>query len=199
MPTDRSRHVLVIALAAVVLGVVSTVVLAAARPTIHARPFAEAPARCEVPALPGTAVDVTLADMPGIRMGHAMMRRDQGYPRVGIGMMRVLIDPKSVPSGQMSFRVINAGAWVHELVVLPLAPGQDVGQRPISPDNEVDESAALGVAARTCDTGEGDGIMPGGIGWATATLAPGRYELICNIGGHYWAGMYSELTVTGTP
>lgn len=90
MPTDRSRHVLVIALAAVVLGVVSTVVLAAARPTIHARPFAEAPARCEVPALPGTAVDVTLADMPGIRMGHCdvgtgTLRADLQYRRPLLG------------------------------------------------------------------------------------------------------------------
>ncbi len=207
MPTVRSRNVLLIAFAAVVLGVASTLALAAARPTSPSSLYSEAPVRCEVPALPGTVVDVTLVDMPGPMMGqgimgYGMMRADraapgmQAYPRDGMGMMRIVIGPASVPSGQVSFRVVNAGAWVHELAVLPLAPGQDAGQRPIGPDNEVDESAALGLAARTCDTGEGDGIVPGGIGWATATLPPGRYELICNLGGHYWAGMYTELTVT---
>jgi uncharacterized cupredoxin-like copper-binding protein len=30
----------------------------------------------------------------------------------------------------------------------------------------------------------------------TITLAPGRYELICNLPGHYAAGDYTELTVT---
>jgi uncharacterized cupredoxin-like copper-binding protein len=33
-------------------------------------------------------------------------------------------------------------------------------------------------------------------GWTTITLPPGRYELICNIAGHYGAGMYTELDVT---
>ncbi|MGV8964931.1 MAG: sulfocyanin-like copper-binding protein [Cellulomonas sp.] len=28
------------------------------------------------------------------------------------------------------------------------------------------------------------------------TLAPGHYELICNLPGHYAAGMYTELTVS---
>ena len=33
--------------------------------------------------------------------------------------------------------------------------------------------------------------------WAvrTVTLTPGRYELLCNIAGHYGAGMYTELDV----
>jgi hypothetical protein len=207
MPDGRSRQVLLVAFAAVVLGVASTLTLAAAIPANPNKPFADAPVHCDVPALPGTVVDVTLADMPGTMMGHGMMGLDwpdraapgtpgHGYPRMPMSMMRVLINPPAVPSGQASFRVVNTGAWVHELVVLPLAPGEDVGRRPIGADNEVDESAALGIAARTCDTGDGDGIIPGGIGWATMTLAPGRYELICNFGGHYWAGMYTELTVT---
>ena len=209
MITGRSRQILLIALAAIVLGVASTVALAAAGPGRPHRPYLGAPVSCEVPALPGAVVNVTLADMPGTMMGPGMMgpgwRKGQtgpgvpaqGYQRPGMRMMSILVDPTTVPSGQVSFGVVNAGAWVHEVAVLPLGPGQDVGQRPIGATNQVDESAALGHAARTCDTGEGDGIVPGGIGWTTATLAPGRYELICNIAGHYWAGMYTELTVTG--
>ena len=31
--------------------------------------------------------------------------------------------------------------------------------------------------------------------WTTLTLNPGRYELLCNIAGHYGSGMYTELDV----
>jgi len=38
--------------------------------------------------------------------------------------------------------------------------------------------------------------VPGASGWVTVTLAPGQYELVCNLAGHYTAGMYAQLTVT---
>jgi uncharacterized cupredoxin-like copper-binding protein len=37
--------------------------------------------------------------------------------------------------------------------------------------------------------------LPGASGWVTVTLPPGRYELVCNLPGHYAAGMYTQLTV----
>jgi uncharacterized cupredoxin-like copper-binding protein len=40
--------------------------------------------------------------------------------------------------------------------------------------------------------------IAGTTGWTTTTLPPGHYELICNIAGHYGAGMYTELDVTAT-
>ena len=39
------------------------------------------------------------------------------------------------------------------------------------------------------------GIAPGASGWTTVTLTPGRYELICNITGHYWTGIVSPEEV----
>lgn len=166
---------------------------------------------CAAPALPGTVVDVTLTDM------HAMMGpgwsgqrgpAQYGYQGRGMGMMgmmgmmRILINPATVPPGQVSFRVTNAGALNHELVVLPLAKGHYLGQRTVGPDGKVDEAGSLGEASRTCaaDRGEDNpssaGIAPGASGWTTVTLTPGRYELICNITGHYWTGMYAELDVS---
>ena len=41
-----------------------------------------------------------------------------------------------------------------------------------------------------------EGIAAGSAGWVTLDLAPGRYELVCNLPGHYAAGMYTLLTVT---
>lgn len=113
-----------------------------------------------------------------------------------MGMMRLTINPTSVPAGQVSLRVANNGWLPHEVIVLPLGPGQNPGQRFIGSDWKVDEAGSLGEAARTCGAGEGDGIAPGTMGWTTLTLAPGRYELLCNIAGHYGSGMYTELDVT---
>ncbi len=163
---------------------------------------------CAAPALPGNVIDVTLADMRGM-MGRGGMIgpgwNGQYGPGMGMGMMgmmRILINPATVPPGQVSFRVTNAGALNHELVVLPLAKGQYPGQRAIGPDGKVDEAGSLGEASRTCGADRGDdnpsnmGIAPGASGWTTVTLTPGRYELICNITGHYWTGMYAELDVS---
>ena len=103
----------------------------------------------------------------------------------------------------MSLRVLNAGFVNHELVVIPLARGQFSGQRPVGWDGKVDEAGSLGEASRTCGPDEGDeqtgnpGIAPGTTGWTTIKLPPGRYELVCNIAGHYAAGMYAELDVIG--
>jgi uncharacterized cupredoxin-like copper-binding protein len=47
----------------------------------------------------------------------------------------------------------------------------------------------LGEASNTCSADDGDGILPGGKGWTTLQLAPGRYELLCNLPGHYASGM----------
>jgi len=113
----------------------------------------------------------------------------------GGGMMRVLTSRARVSAGTVSFRVVNTGSLVHELVVLPLTGTQRVGERAVGADGRVDETGSVGEASKTCGAGAGDGINPGAIGWVTLTLAPGNYELVCNLHGHYGAGMYAFLAV----
>lgn len=55
------------------------------------------------------------------------------------------------------------------------------------------ETGSLGEASRTCGEGTGDGIVPGAAGWVNLRLDPGRYELICNLPGHYAMGMFTQL------
>jgi len=211
MTTHGLQLVLGVATASIALGMASTAALTTAGLGNPGRPFLTAPPSCDVPALPGTVVDVTLTDMPGTMMGPgtgpAMMGlppRGQygpgapapGYPWPGMRMMSLALSSTTVPQGQVSLRVVNGGAWIHELAVLPLESGQNIGQRRIAADNKVDESASLGHVEGSCGADEGDGLVPGASGWTTITLAPGRYELICNIAGHYRAGMYSRLEVT---
>ena len=58
------------------------------------------------------------------------------------------------------------------------------------------ESGSLGEASRSCAAGAGDGINAGSVGWVTVNLAPGTYELVCNLPNHYADGMHQELVVT---
>lgn len=136
---------------------------------------------CEAPALPGSVVTVTLTNM-----GMGMMG---GRGRAGT--MRLYADQARVPAGVVSFRAMNTGTLRHELVVLPLGDGQ----RHITSDGTVDESSSLGEASKACGEGAGDGITPGATGWMSLNLEPGRYELICNLPGHYRSGMTTLLTV----
>jgi len=140
-------------------------------------------------------VAATVADM-GAMMGPGMMG---GGPMMGssmMGMMRLSVDPASVRAGTVSLLVRNLGTRDHELVVLPLTAGQSVGWRKTNSDNRIDETGSLGEVSTACGSGEGEGIAPGAVGWTTLSLAPGRYELVCNLAGHYAAGMYAELDVS---
>ena len=56
----------------------------------------------------------------------------------------------------------------------------------------------MGEASTSCGAGAGEGIRAGTVSWTTLTLAPGRYELICNLPNHYADGMYQELLVTSS-
>ncbi len=207
------------AVTAVALAAGSTAALAAVTGNLGGRgggttapgPYAAraATSSCPVPSLPGAVADITLTDMggpgamaggPGGMMGgrDGMMGR-AGAGGSGYGMrgrMSVQVSPTTVSAGTVSLRVANEGSLTHELVVLPLAPGTEVGQRTIGSDGAVSEAGSLGEASSTCAGGEGDGIAAGSDGWVTLDLEPGRYELVCNLPGHYAAGMYAELDVS---
>lgn len=157
-------------------------------------------AACAAPAaLPGTSVDVTLADMGNMMgsgstgNGDTMMGNDGVGPP--FGSMRLIATPGGATAGPVSFRVHNVGTLTHELVVLPARAGRAAGRRPVGADSRVPEVGSLGEASRDCGPGAGKGIPAGATGWVTLTLAPGNYELVCNLPGHYTAGMSSNLLV----
>jgi len=180
--------------AVVVLAAVSTLLIGAAGGGFRGRPVA-ATSTCSAPVLSGTVVDVSLIDMGGA--GSMMLRGGQsGWRTWRPGMMRVTASTSGVAGPAVSLRVSNVGVITHELVVLPLPAGQPVGVRQVGSDGKVDETGSTGEVSASCASGAGDGLRPGSTGWATVTLAAGRYELVCNLPGHYGAGMYTELDVT---
>ena len=96
--------------------------------------------------------------------------------------MKIELQKPEVPAGQVSFDILNAGAAPHELVVLKTdTPAADLGQGATVPEpGKVGESGDMAAAAKKT---------------LKLKLAAGHYALICNIAGHYVAGMHADLTV----
>lgn len=144
---------------------------------------------CPVPAtVAGAPITVLLGDM-------GMTSMMTGTAPLGARMMLRAV-PATVRAGPVTFIAENMGWRMHELVILPLVAGASPGQRVSGTDGKVDESGSLGEASASCGAGAGDGIPSGSASWTTVTLAPGRYELVCNLPNHYADGMHQEIVVT---
>jgi uncharacterized cupredoxin-like copper-binding protein len=85
-------------------------------------------------------------------------------------------------AGRVIFAVTNAGKMPHEMVVI-----------------RTDKLAAnLGHGSRVSEAGsvgEASDLAPGKTKRITLDLKPGHYALICNMPGHYAAGMHTDLSV----
>lgn len=102
--------------------------------------------------------------------------------------MGIKADPDTAKAGVVTFKVSNDSKdTVHEMLVIPLA---DTAQAlPYSDgDKRVDEDKAG-------SKGEVSELDPGKTGSLTLRLSPGAYLLICNVAGHYAAGMWTTFTV----
>ena len=110
-------------------------------------------------------------------------------PGMMMGMMAVRINQPTVKAGAVRFDVTNwSRGMLHEMLVVavddPQAPlPYDYAQAKVAED----QVKALG------DTGD---LQPGASYTLDVTLTPGTYLLICNVPGHYAAGMVTPLTVT---
>jgi uncharacterized cupredoxin-like copper-binding protein len=97
--------------------------------------------------------------------------------------------PAKAPAGVVTFHVKNSSKdTVHELIVMYLVdPTKPLPY--VDKDSKVDE-------AKTADKGEVSELQPGKSGSLTVVLKPGKYLLICDVAGHFAAGMWSEFEVT---
>lgn len=98
-------------------------------------------------------------------------------------------DPRSVKAGRVTFRVRNAATTErHEMIVARIAD-------PSAP-MPYDAAQHRVIESKLQALGEVSGIQPGQTKSLTLTLAPGKYLLLCNVRGHYEAGMTAPLEVT---
>ena len=111
-------------------------------------------------------------------------------------MMRLMPMWTRVASGTVTIDLINRGTMPHEVLIYPLAPGEVAGQRTVGGNDRVDEAGVLGEVEPVCDQSVTvDGIAAGNLGRVTLRLQPGRYEIVCNLPGHYSSGMFETIVV----
>jgi uncharacterized cupredoxin-like copper-binding protein len=95
--------------------------------------------------------------------------------------------PASVPAGDVQLAVSNRGPEAHELIVVRA----HASGLPLRADGlTVNEEALDPVVAGTLEPGD-----PGSRRDLQVHLVPGRYELFCNMSGHYLGGMHTDLVV----
>ena len=106
--------------------------------------------------------------------------------RVNERDFRLTVTPKHVRAGDVLLAVRNYGPDTHELIIV-----RSGSRLPLRRDGlTVDERALGPVTVATID-----GAGPGAVRRERLHLAPGRYELFCNMAGHFMAGMHGELVV----
>ena len=152
-----------------------------------------------------TPVNVALMDMSAVAsglmgQGFGMMGSGMGLGMMSpgmmgrgggqgmMGMMSIRADKTSAKAGAVTFNVTNwSRSVVHEMLVVavdsPDAPLPYDFSKQIIPEDQV---KALG------ETNE---LQPNASKSIELTLAPGNYLLVCNVPGHFAAGMVLAFTV----
>jgi uncharacterized cupredoxin-like copper-binding protein len=95
--------------------------------------------------------------------------------------------PRHLAPGRVRLEVANDGPDLHELIVV-----RDLSTPlPMRADGlTVDEDALEPVKLGSLEPG-----APGSARALTLRLRPGRYEIFCNMAGHYMSGMHAVLVV----
>jgi uncharacterized cupredoxin-like copper-binding protein len=89
-------------------------------------------------------------------------------------------------AGELSLQVKNEGPDSHELIMVRKAGSLAMRADGMTVDEHALETSTVGA------------LEPGGLGIVrhlSVHLTPGRYEIFCNMAGHYMAGMHSEIVV----
>ena len=139
--------------------------------------------------LAATVIDVTLWDKgAAVTMGTDLAYASPS-PDLSVATMGIKASPVTARAGVVTFHVTNSSTdTIHEMIVMYLAdPAQPLPY--IAADMRVDEDKAG-------DKGEVSELDPGASGELTLALKPGKYLLICNVPGHFAAGMWTEFEVT---
>jgi uncharacterized cupredoxin-like copper-binding protein len=95
--------------------------------------------------------------------------------------------PSRIAAGEVRLLVHNRGPDMHELIVVRMS-SVDL---PLRPDAAtVDEEGLEPLTVGALEPGP-----PGSVRELDMRLRPGRYELFCNMAGHYLGGMSATFTV----
>jgi len=131
-------------------------------------------------------VIVVLATRPS---GGLSVPRGSHVLRVDERDFHISVATTTLPAGNYVFVDTNHGGSAHELVMWKTADPDD--RLPMNKDDRVNEdSPALNSVLDS-----GSSLRPGETRLLATTLDPGHYVLVCNLPGHFKAGMHVDLTV----
>jgi uncharacterized cupredoxin-like copper-binding protein len=101
----------------------------------------------------------------------------------------VSVDAHESKAGDVNFTITNEGTITHEFLVVKT--DYEPGKIPLGKENRFDEEAE-GITV----IDEIPEWNPGETKKLKVTLEPGKYQVLCNIAGHYANGMYAPLIVS---
>ena len=127
-------------------------------------------AGCSAAAAPGAAVSIPAADQV-----HSTLTD-----------MKIAVDRSRIAAGPVTFVVRNDGTVVHQL---------DIIRTDLAADRLPANAADPALVDETGIVGKSGQIKPAETKTLTVTLPAGHYVLVCNIEGHYLAGMRLAFTV----
>jgi uncharacterized cupredoxin-like copper-binding protein len=110
---------------------------------------------------------------------------------IGAKEFSLRAEETTVKAGTVVLHVVNSGTVEHEVVAFK----SDLpdGAFPMTADGTRVNEDGAGI---THFDPEAENVKPSGTKAVTLNLQPGRYVFICNIAGHYHAGMHTVVNVT---
>jgi hypothetical protein len=132
-----------------------------------------------------TLVVLPVLFVVGCAEADTVSRAPTPVVRISERDFRIVVKPGRIPAGEVELVVRNQGPDTHEVIMVRSSRSQP----PLRRDGlTVDEEALHEVGAV-------EGLDPHGVRRVRLHLAPGRYELFCNMAGHLMAGMHAEVVV----
>ena len=141
----------------------------------------------------GMYADLTITAAPD---GAVVTRTPKPEPVPTVGAINgtekeweIAIDSDLHEAGTVAFNLTNEGTIAHEFLVVRSEKSATELVADVDPTtNRIDE-ALLDVIDEQPE------YEPGVPGAVTVSLTPGHYVVMCNIEGHYKAGMYADLEI----
>lgn len=115
-------------------------------------------------------------------------RDDGALVRVSARDFHIKVSPALVRAGAVRLVITNKGPDTHELLIVRAGRhGLPLRSDGLTVDEEKLEPLTVAIA---------EGEPPDAVHVLRLKLRPGRYELFCNMAGHYLGGMRASLVVT---
>jgi uncharacterized cupredoxin-like copper-binding protein len=107
--------------------------------------------------------------------------------RVTVRDFHIKVSPARIKAGPTRIVVVNKGPDTHEILVARTSADLPLRSDALTVDEDKLEPVTVG---------EAEGESPGAVEVLHVKLRPGRYELFCNMAGHYLGGMSARLVVS---